>query len=147
MDWSQALVLAALALAALNGRDWPIMIVLAANFASTALIAANPLDVAAIDAMSGVALILIGGARAKAVGWFYCPMLMAYALGGIVGFQNYATYAIVDLIGVLQYAVAGHADNGGSGIRRGIRNSVAFGRRHVRRNRLGGGVGGEEISR
>ena len=133
MDWSQTLVASALALVALNGRDWPIVSVLVANFIGTMILADMPLAVAGLDIFCASWLICFGNTRAKAVGWFYVLMLLSYALGRAIELPNSATYAIVDLIGLGQYLVAGHVDNGGGGLARYLGNCRDFGLRLFRR--------------
>ncbi len=133
MDWSQVLVASALALVALNGRDWPIVSVLAANFIATMILAGSPLFVAGADIACALILLRMGTIRAKAVGWFYVLMLISYAIGRACELPNSATYAIVDLIGLAQYMVAGHVDNGGRGVARGFADCGRVGLRLVRR--------------
>lgn len=129
----QILVLCELALVALNGRDWPIVSVLATNFIGTMILADMPLAVAGLDIVCASWLVCFGNTRAKAVGWFYVLMLLSYAFGRAMELPNSTTYAIVDIIGLLQYLVAGHVDNGGANLARYLGRCRDFGLRLVRR--------------
>ena len=108
MDWSQIIFLLAVIVgtgaAAIQDRWW-IVVAMWINFTGTLALSQEPLADGVLDIAIASFLLYIGGREAKTISALYVVMIFIYPISGTLGI--FLTYAIIDLIGLLQLIVAG----------------------------------------
>lgn len=112
MHWTQATYLCLLILAIYMGRPiWLIGAVMLGNLTATMAFASDPYAVGAADALSA-AILLTSDTRAKIVAMLFSVMIPVYVSAQWLAWPASATYAIIDLIALLQLGVIGGVDRG-----------------------------------
>ena len=100
--------------------------IVAVNFVATMELAANPINVAIADAIAATPLLFFGR-RGQIVAAIYGVMIPIYPALSASGFAGVTIYAIVDVLAILQIAVAGRWDVGsGRAVRIVYRGFVDF---------------------
>ena len=130
MSFWQAILIGGWLVAVSLGRaDREQAVVVAANFAVTAIWPGSVgivglADLATIAALSGM------GRRGEALAWLYIVAAVIRPMGAALGFDDATTYAILDPIGWAILAVLGNVDTGIGYLLRRSRDALG---RYVRR--------------
>jgi len=109
-EW-QTILAVLIVTAGLTGRQWSVITIVACNFIATMELAADPINVAIVDA-AAAALLLFCGRRGHIVAAIYGVMIMIYPAFQAMGFSHYTTYAIIDVLAIAQLVIAGRWDVG-----------------------------------
>ena len=108
----QIIVALGLAWAVGRWREPFIVAVMIANFIATMNLAETILNVAIVDSLCIVILILDGKRASKLVAAVYTLMLAVYVVAHFAGVPDYWAFAAVDLLGYAQLMVAGGFSGG-----------------------------------
>lgn len=115
MHWTQAayicLLLVAIAASWRLHGSAIIAAVMLGNLGATMAMAHDPVAVGVADAASA-ALLLIGPTRARIVAMLFSVMIPVYVSALVFTWPNSTTYAIIDLIALVQLGVIGGVDRG-----------------------------------
>lgn len=112
MDWSQALYLLILGAALYTGRPGVVVgAAMGGNLAGTMAFSGDPMAVAVVD-MASVALLIGRGWRANIAAALFVAMQPVYIIGHHLGLQNWAIYALIDVMAYCQCAIIGGWDGG-----------------------------------
>lgn len=118
MDLSQIIYAIALASAIWwGGPDWRLSALCVANFVGTMILAASPIAVGVLDAVTIAVLIVVGTWRGYALAGVFAILVPIYPIAATFGWPDFATYTIVDIVGVALLGVLASGD-GGYGHRR-----------------------------
>lgn len=115
MDWSQYLFIALLLLATMTGQKRIAVMLwgnLIATIALTELMAGDARIAIAVADSVTAALLLSCGQRGQIIAAVYAVMIAIYPMTAFAGFAEATTYAIIDLLAIVQLAVFGRWDRG-----------------------------------